>query len=333
LDFENVKIITLDIVYRCPQHFLDAATNIVKDRSDNKLRSVKKATPRIKIRSFKNPTEEAKWVTKTIEQMVGGLSFVSLDSGAADGHELRSLSDIAILFRARALGDAVAESLSKRGIPVQRMDTPEPLAQKELRSIWRVWEILKGRATQFHLTKLQEEENIQSKKLFDIKSHSQNKDGPQLLDHIIDILGLDPQKPLIRALAHVIKKHPYSDSLAVLLRNEADLMDINIEAVSLLSIHAAKGLEFPIIFLIGCEAGILPWKDADRQEERRLFYVGLTRASENIYISYVKQRRLFGQFMQNGPSPFIDDIPEKFLLKEQTPRTKTLQRPRQKKLF
>jgi superfamily I DNA/RNA helicase len=88
------------------------------------------------------------------------------------------------------------------------------------------------------------------------------------------------------------------------------MLDINIEAVSLLSIHAAKGLEFPVVFLIGCEPGILPWEEADQEEERRLFYVGLTRASEEIYLSHVKHRRLFGQMMHGGPSPFLNDIPE-----------------------
>jgi len=333
MDFECVKTVVLDIVYRCPQIFLDAATSIIKNESDVRLKSVKDRTPKIRIKPFGDPTAEAKWVARTIEQIVGGLSFVSLDSGTAGGNTLRSLSDVAILFRAKALGNPVAEALSRQGIPFQRADTPDPLAQKELRSIWRLWEIMKGRAIRYHLAKLPGGKDLWNKKLSELKPGFRSKDGPQLLSYIIDILDLDPNRPLLRALARAIKRHPHVDSLAVLLRNEVDMLDINIEAVSLLSIHAAKGLEFPVVFLIGCEPGILPWKEADQKEERRLFYVGLTRASEEIYISHVKHRRLFGQMMHGGPSPFIADIPERLLVREQAQKLKIPRRPRQKKLF
>ncbi|MBW2163795.1 MAG: ATP-dependent helicase, partial [Deltaproteobacteria bacterium] len=332
-DFENVKTVVLDTVYRCPQVFLDAATSLIKDRSAVRLKSVKDKSPKIRIKPFGDPTAEAKWIARTIEQIVGGLSFVSLDSGTAGGNTLRSLSDVAVLFRAKALGNPVAEALSRQGIPFQRADTPDPLAQKELRSIWRLWEILKGRTVRYHLLKLPGGKDLWNRKLLDLKPGLQGKDGPQLLSDIIDILDLDPNRPLLRALARAIKRHPHVDSLAVLLRNEADMLDINIEAVSLLSIHAAKGLEFPIVFLIGCEPGILPWKEADQEEERRLFYVGITRASEEIYLSHVKHRRLFGQMMHGGPSPFIADIPEKLLVREKAQKPRAPRRPRQKKLF
>ncbi|MBW1932703.1 MAG: ATP-dependent helicase [Deltaproteobacteria bacterium] len=332
-DFEDVKTVLLDTVYRCPQVFLDAATSLIKDRSAVRLKSVKHKTPKIRIRPFGDPTAEAKWVARTIEQIVGGLSFVSLDSGTAGGNTLRSLSDVAVLFRAKTLGNPVAEALSRQGIPFQRADTPDPLAQKELRSIWRLWEVIKGRTVQYHLLKLPGGKDLWNKKLLDLKLELQGKDGPQLLSYIIDVLDLDPNRPLIRALARAIKKQPHVDSLAVLLRNEADMLDINIEAVSLLSIHAAKGLEFPVVFLIGCEPGILPWKEADPEEEKRLFYVGLTRASEKIYLSHVKHRRLFGQMMHGGPSPFIADIPEKLLIREKAQKPRVPRRPRQKKLF
>jgi DNA helicase-2/ATP-dependent DNA helicase PcrA len=333
MDFEGVKTVVLDTVYRCPQVFLDAATSITRDRSAARLKSVRDRMPKIRIKPFGDPTAEAKWVARIIEQIVGGLSFVSLDSGMAGGDSLRSLSDIAVLFRAKALGNPVAEVLSRQGIPFQRADTPDPLAQKELRLIWRLWEIMKGRAVRYHLAKFPGGENLWNRKLSDLKPKFRSKDGLQLLSYIIDILDLDPNRPLLRALAHAVKRHPYVDSLAVLLRNEADMLDINIEAVSLLSIHAAKGLEFPVIFLIGCEAGILPWKEADLEEEKRLFYVGLTRASEEIYISHVKHRRLFGQMVHGGPSPFIADIPERLLVREQAKKPKIPRRARQKKLF
>ncbi|MCB9747158.1 MAG: ATP-dependent helicase [Candidatus Omnitrophica bacterium] len=87
---------------------------------------------------------------------------------------------------------------------------------------------------------------------------------------------------------------------------------LNSEKVSLMTLHAAKGLEFPVIFIIGCEERILPLNlpglEADLQEERRLFYVGMTRAKHRLYLVCAKKRRMFGQTYQNSISRFVEDI-------------------------
>ena len=77
-------------------------------------------------------------------------------------------------------------------------------------------------------------------------------------------------------------------------------IDLLAEKVSLLTLHAAKGLEFPYVFIIGCEAGLLPYEPAapvqvDPEEERRLVYVGLTRASRQLFLSCARQRYLWGE--------------------------------------
>jgi len=82
-----------------------------------------------------------------------------------------------------------------------------------------------------------------------------------------------------------------------------------------MTLHCAKGLEFPVVFMAGCEEGILPHakslSDPDQmEEERRLCYVGLSRAKEQLYLTFTQQRRLWGQTMANLPSRFIYDIPE-----------------------
>ncbi len=272
-------------------------------------------------------------MARTIEQIVGGLSFDSLNRGAARGNVLRSLSDVAVLYRINALGNPIAKALSSQGVPFQRADTPNPLTHKGLRSVWRLWEALRGRAVNYHITRLPGHEDLWNEKLAYLRSEQGGKDGPQLIGSIIEILNLDPNELSIRALVRAVERQPEVDSLAVLLRNEADMLDIDIEAVSLLSMHAAKGLEFPIVFMIGCEAGILPWKESDPDEERRLFYVGLTRASEEIYLSHVKRRRLFGKVMENGPSPIIGDIPERLLFRMKAQKPRAARRPRQKRLF
>lgn len=85
--------------------------------------------------------------------------------------------------------------------------------------------------------------------------------------------------------------------------------------VKLMSIHASKGLEFPNVFLIGAEDGLLPSDKADSvEEERRLMYVAMTRAEHQLFISYCKTRFLFGETVISYKSPFIDEIPKENVL-------------------
>lgn len=87
--------------------------------------------------------------------------------------------------------------------------------------------------------------------------------------------------------------------------------------VSLLTLHAAKGLEFPVVFIAGCEEGILPYfkaleDPAELQEERRLFYVGMTRAKNNLFLTAVRQRKLYSKVQNQEPSSFLKDIPPEY---------------------
>ncbi len=88
--------------------------------------------------------------------------------------------------------------------------------------------------------------------------------------------------------------------------------------LNLMTLHSAKGLEFPVVFMVGTEEGLLPhsrsfYDTAQMEEERRLAYVGLTRAKERAYISFACQRNLYGRTESAMPSRFLDDIPEKLI--------------------
>ncbi len=87
------------------------------------------------------------------------------------------------------------------------------------------------------------------------------------------------------------------------------------DTVKLMTIHAAKGLEFPCVFNVGLEENLFPssmsmYDRADLEEERRLFYVAVTRAKERLWVTYATSRYRFGNLVQNDPSRFIDEIPE-----------------------
>ncbi|MDK2930364.1 MAG: ATP-dependent helicase UvrD/PcrA [Bacillota bacterium] len=101
----------------------------------------------------------------------------------------------------------------------------------------------------------------------------------------------------------------------VTLATDVDLLDEEQEGVTLMTLHAAKGLEFPVVFLVGMEEGLFPHSrtldDEDElEEERRLCYVGITRAKEALYFTRARQRLLYGEIVVNEPSRFLEDVPE-----------------------
>jgi superfamily I DNA/RNA helicase len=90
------------------------------------------------------------------------------------------------------------------------------------------------------------------------------------------------------------------------------------QKVALLTLHASKGLEFPLVFIAGCEDGILPLRlpwlpPADVEEERRLLYVGMTRAQQRLILTAAHRRTLAGRTVENRPCPFLDDVPADLL--------------------
>ncbi len=110
------------------------------------------------------------------------------------------------------------------------------------------------------------------------------------------------------------------------LISDIDNYDEAQETVTLMTLHSAKGLEFPAVFLMGMEEGVFPGMrsfgdDEEIEEERRLCYVGITRAKERLYLSRAKSRTLFGATKYNPPSRFLEEIPEE-LLDIQEERTK-----------
>jgi len=120
----------------------------------------------------------------------------------------------------------------------------------------------------------------------------------------------------VKELASVAKE--YDADLAefleeVSLISDIDSYDTAAEAVTLMTLHAAKGLEFPVVFIVGLEEGVFPHSRAlfdaqEMEEERRLCYVGMTRAMKDLYLIHATRRLLYGSVQHNPPSRFIGDI-------------------------
>ncbi|MBI3256056.1 MAG: UvrD-helicase domain-containing protein [Candidatus Andersenbacteria bacterium] len=101
----------------------------------------------------------------------------------------------------------------------------------------------------------------------------------------------------------------------VALLSDLDTLEERPDRITCMTLHAAKGLEFPMVWLVGCEEGLLPHvnsiaDEADLEEERRLLYVGMTRAKKQLFLSYVATRYMRGQTTPQAPSRFLQDLPE-----------------------
>ena len=104
----------------------------------------------------------------------------------------------------------------------------------------------------------------------------------------------------------------------VALVSDTDNLDNISNNVTLMTLHSAKGLEFPIVFLAGCDEGVFPHQrtfniPSEMEEERRLMYVGVTRAEEKLYLTSAKRRQMWGEYKYYNPSRFIEEIPRQLL--------------------
>lgn len=111
----------------------------------------------------------------------------------------------------------------------------------------------------------------------------------------------------------------------VALVSDIDEVKDEEDSITLMTLHAAKGLEYPVVFLAGLEDGIFPHgrslafggNKSELEEERRLMYVGITRAKEKLFLTYAQRRRVFGNYQNNPKSRFLDEIPQNLIIEEQ----------------
>ncbi|MBI5415134.1 UvrD-helicase domain-containing protein [Candidatus Peregrinibacteria bacterium] len=137
----------------------------------------------------------------------------------------------------------------------------------------------------------------------------------------------------VRELISVAQKYshvPPEESLPLFLEEVAliadlDSLDEEKDALTFMTLHSAKGLEFSVVFVVGCEENVFPHSRSmfdpdDMEEERRLMYVGMTRAKDHLFLLYAHERLLFGSFSANPPSRFLREIPLNAVNFENAPR-------------
>ncbi|MEM7130920.1 MAG: 3'-5' exonuclease, partial [Chloroflexota bacterium] len=330
-DFAGAKRIELEQNYRSTQMILQASYQVISQEADRAAMQVwSDFVDQTRLDLYQAATDkaEAEYVIHQIEQMVGGTSYFSLDSGRVDDDDElanRSFGDFAILVRLSAQMPPIIEALERSGIPYQAVGRTPLVELKEIQEILAYLWLLANPNSQYLRDKI--EKRLQA---------------PLLIDPFIGDLrqqvGQLPVTEFIETIdAFILEQHPNRDResrrenvqrfgrLAIsfetrlllfletmALQRDADVYDARADRVTLMSLHASKGLEFPVVFMTGCEESILPYElgrhQADVDEERRLFYVGMTRAQQKLILSHAKSRVLFGQYLQNQPSRFVDDI-------------------------
>ena len=331
-DFPKIKIINLEQNYRSTKNILNAANSIITKNISHpilKLWTENQTGEKIKIYTAKSGFEEANFIIDEIQKLIAGYS-----------EEKYSFKDMAILYRTNAQSRVLEEALLHVGIPYTLVGGVRFYDRKEVRDVIsylrllinpkdkvsekRIIKLGKRRFEKFleWKNKITEIENLTTLDLLDstLKEvdylslfEKETEENITRLENIKELRSVATEFPDINDfLENVALVEAEKDSKGKITKSQ------NTDAITLMTLHAAKGLEFSIVFMVGMEEGLFPhsrslFEPGQLEEERRLAYVGITRAKNILYLSYASKRLYFGESVSNPPSRFIIDIPEELL--------------------
>ena len=310
-DYPAARVVRLTRNYRSTGTIVTASAQVIASRQSEPIAEmVRDMQERIAIQTAPSERAEAESVVAAIEGMIGGHSFFSIDSGRAIPalQTERSFADFAVLYRSDAQSAPLCEALERSGIPYKK-NSHRPLMDEPAVRILLQELADSGEAT------LADGLRAAAERLRQRGDASDCAVALQRLFALARSCGTDRAR--------------LNDAAA--LTTDAEFYDPRADRVSLLTLHAAKGLEFPIVFIVGLEDGVLPlhWGTPDEAamaEERRLFYVGMTRAKDRLILSRARQRFWRGRPRTLEPSPFLRDIEAALVKHVQGARTKPQER-------
>lgn len=321
-DFPGARRVELTRNYRSSDTIVRAALQAIACSSlvpDRRLvaRELARGAAHIELAEPASERAEAELLVHTIEDMIGGTSFYSFDTGrvssAADAPGL-AFSDIAVLFRTAAQAEPLREAFARSGIPYQDF-THERLADRPAvaRILSAMQASMPGPAPEPDAA----EDCVQAlRRAVDTLRRSEVAPSPESEPKSEIDTELDTALELLLPVAARHGQDIEAFLAEVACDLDVDAWDPRAERVSLLTMHAAKGLEFRVVFVTGCERGIVPLyfsdtlSDSDLAEERRLFFVALTRAKEILWLTRARSRAWRGSVRETEASPFVADIAE-----------------------
>ena len=310
VDYPEAAVCRLVKSFRCAPSIIGAAGRLV----DSALEGTGLAAT-LERAEYPTDRSEAEGIAREIDRLIGGTRFFALDSGVADAQapELRSLGECAILVRAAALAEPIEKALLDHGIPYRLVGE---------RPWW--------------------EEEPAGSILASLREERPELAPSEAVARAIEILAgkegasasfADPEGPAERLAGFAASFTDLAGFLdALALGSPQDGWEPRTERVALMTIHAAKGLEFDQVFVAGLEEGLLPFTLFDSgegeegellteriEEERRLLYVAMTRARVGLHLSWARSRSFRGRKLELQPSTFLERIEELVPLAESTP--------------
>lgn len=328
-DYADCKEFHLEENYRSTQIILDAAYAVIARNTSHpilQLKTVRNEGDKITLYEARNEHDEAQFIVQTI-----------LTSG-------RNIADFAVLYRTNAQSRVLEEALLHAGIPYSLIGGIRFYDRKEIKDILAFIRYIHNQKDTVSLHRIEKLGKARMNKFISLVSELTGNNllisltTLEILDRIIeqtDYISLydenieDEQARLenIKELRSVAQEFPnLSDFLATvaLVEKETKPKRQNHSIIqekkstTLMTMHSAKGLEFPVVFIVGLEEGLFPHSRSlldkeELEEERRLAYVALTRAKDKLYLTYANHRLFFGSRSHNMISRFIADIPEHLL--------------------
>jgi len=306
-DYPDARRVELTRNYRSAPSVVKSALQVIRPGTLVPGRSLVPARTDIpdgpvSLRACADERAEAEAVAASIEELIGGTTLHVMDSRQEVKHQL-SFADFAVLYRTSAQAAAVTEALDKRGFPCQR------------RSHSRLSETPGVAAI---VAALRPSVLDASVPVSDLVSEAVETALAGVADNPAETASVKAAAEVLAPLASRSGSDldRFTDELS--LGAEVDTWDPRADRISLLTLHASKGLEFPVVFIVGCDNGLLPLKgwqgaETDYEEERRLLFVGMTRATTKLVLLTAASRRLFGSVRESKPSPFLSSIDHSLL--------------------
>ncbi len=328
-DYPGAARFPLTASYRCPDRFLRVSRQVMGNKEEVLRGTAGDVT--VQIVETETDKSEAEFIARRIEKMAGGLRFFSLDSDiseSGDEAEISSMSEVAVLCRLKKQRVLIEKALLDHGIPYQSIDTDPLFESGPVRKVLDICRSIRNRKNRFLMRQVMDRYQIDKTIYSDLEKKLSGVSAPE--EYIFAVWealgegtckeGKEGSASLKTALQFAGSAGGDIDTFLYLTSagTRAELYGKNSEGVSILTIHAAKGLEFETVFIPGCEEGIIPFtllenRNSDVDEERRLLYVGMTRASEHLIITHAGSRMLYGRRLQLQRSPFLEDIDRSLL--------------------
>jgi superfamily I DNA/RNA helicase len=344
-DYAPVALYRLPRSYRCSDRILRAAAGIMGKGEGDALAGLQPGVS-VRIACLESDRAEAEFVARAIESLMGGVRFFSLDSEVGDGTAAAGVGgfgDFAVLCRASAQFPLLREALANHGIACEEAEDEPFFERRPARDLLDLLRGAERNADDFSARLAAAAEKGLPGARTRLRETGAGAGAP--VARLISMLRREYFPEVAGAERRDLERLEEAAAdcgaeIGLFLQQLAvgrgqDALKAKLEGVALLTLHAAKGLEFPCVFVVGCEEGLLPYalfpeSAGDPEEERRLLYVGITRAGRHLFLTHVRKRRLFGREWKLERSSFLLPV-ERELLAAGLPERR--REPLQRKLF